>query len=106
MPALVAGIHVLGACATDEDVDGRDEPGHDGRNAAWPPEDGLPVAFGAVNGLRALGSSGDPAHRRHARACRGIHVLRASATCKDLDGRDEPRHAASHAARGIKRPAA
>ena len=30
MPALVAGIHVLGACATDEDVDGRDEPGHDG----------------------------------------------------------------------------
>jgi hypothetical protein len=29
MPALVAGIHVFLAGAT-EDVDGRDKPGHDG----------------------------------------------------------------------------
>jgi hypothetical protein len=28
MPGLVPGIHVL---ATKEDVDGQDEPGHDGR---------------------------------------------------------------------------
>jgi len=28
MPALVAGIHVI-FCAQIEDVDGRDEPGHD-----------------------------------------------------------------------------
>jgi len=27
MPALGAGIHVL--CASSEDVDGRDKPGHD-----------------------------------------------------------------------------
>jgi hypothetical protein len=27
MPALVAGIHVF--CASNEDVDGRDKPGHD-----------------------------------------------------------------------------
>ncbi len=34
MPALVAGIHVflrLGASNEDEDVDGRDKPGHDAR---------------------------------------------------------------------------
>jgi hypothetical protein len=30
MPALVAGIHVFLASAAKEDVDGRDEPGHDG----------------------------------------------------------------------------
>jgi len=42
MPALVAGIHVLRASAAGEDLDGRDKPGHDGRNAAWPPEDGFP----------------------------------------------------------------
>jgi hypothetical protein len=28
MPALVAGIHVLNAAA-NQDVDGRDKPGHD-----------------------------------------------------------------------------
>jgi 2-oxoglutarate/2-oxoacid ferredoxin oxidoreductase subunit beta len=28
MPALVAGIHVF--VASNEDVDGRDKPGHDG----------------------------------------------------------------------------
>jgi hypothetical protein len=27
MPALVAGIHVF--CGLNEDVDGRDQPGHD-----------------------------------------------------------------------------
>jgi hypothetical protein len=30
MPALVAGIHVLGA-EQKQDVDGRDQPGHDKR---------------------------------------------------------------------------
>jgi hypothetical protein len=29
MPGLVPGIHVFGA-TSKEDVDGRDEPGHDG----------------------------------------------------------------------------
>jgi hypothetical protein len=29
MPALVAGIHVLLVSFIKEDVDGRDEPGHD-----------------------------------------------------------------------------
>jgi hypothetical protein len=29
MSALVAGIHVLYVLALDEDVDGRDKPGHD-----------------------------------------------------------------------------
>jgi len=29
MAALVAGVHVLGANAAPEDVDGRDERGHD-----------------------------------------------------------------------------
>ena len=29
MPGLVPGIHVLGW--RDEDVDGRDKPGHDGK---------------------------------------------------------------------------
>jgi hypothetical protein len=29
MPALVAGIHVFTAGGDEEDVDGRDEPGHD-----------------------------------------------------------------------------
>jgi hypothetical protein len=33
MPALVAGIHDF-LCR--KDVDGRDEPGHDGMKAAWP----------------------------------------------------------------------
>jgi hypothetical protein len=28
MPGLVPGIHVYSAC-TEEDVDGRDKPGHD-----------------------------------------------------------------------------
>ncbi|SCB49156.1 hypothetical protein GA0061098_1013173 [Bradyrhizobium shewense] len=32
MPGLVPGIHVL--CAASKIVDGRDEPGHDGRT--WP----------------------------------------------------------------------
>jgi hypothetical protein len=32
MPALVAGIHVL-KNSTIKDVDGRDEPGHDGQTA-------------------------------------------------------------------------
>jgi hypothetical protein len=30
MPGLVPGIHVLTAIASRKDVDGRDEPGHDG----------------------------------------------------------------------------
>jgi hypothetical protein len=30
MPGLVPGIHVLGA-ESKKDVDGRDEPGHDGQ---------------------------------------------------------------------------
>jgi hypothetical protein len=30
MPALVAGIHVLAFLDGDQDVDGRDKPGHDG----------------------------------------------------------------------------
>jgi hypothetical protein len=30
MPGLVPGIHVFAALSTPEDVDGRDEPGHDG----------------------------------------------------------------------------
>jgi hypothetical protein len=29
MPALVAGIHVFAALPSNEDVDGRDKPGHD-----------------------------------------------------------------------------
>jgi len=29
MPALVAGIHVFLAAAQQQDVDGRDKPGHD-----------------------------------------------------------------------------
>jgi len=29
MPALVAGIHVFAAWHRNEDVDGRDKPGHD-----------------------------------------------------------------------------
>jgi hypothetical protein len=29
MPALVAGIHVFTTLQRNEDVDGRDEPGHD-----------------------------------------------------------------------------
>ena len=29
MPALVAGIHIFSLCNRKEDVDGRDEPGHD-----------------------------------------------------------------------------
>jgi hypothetical protein len=33
MPGLVPGIHVF---ATEEDVDGRDEPGHDERNDIYP----------------------------------------------------------------------
>jgi len=35
MPALVAGIHVFGRC-TEEDLDGRDKPGHDSREALAP----------------------------------------------------------------------
>jgi D-alanyl-D-alanine dipeptidase len=31
MPGLVPGIHVLAAFATLKDVDGRDKPGHDGK---------------------------------------------------------------------------
>jgi hypothetical protein len=30
MPGLVPGIHVLFPFLDDEDVDGRDKPGHDG----------------------------------------------------------------------------
>jgi hypothetical protein len=33
MPALVAGIHVFTAARRAEDVDGRDEPGHDAEQA-------------------------------------------------------------------------
>jgi hypothetical protein len=32
LPALVAGIHALTGCET-KDVDGRDKPGHDAREA-------------------------------------------------------------------------
>ncbi|RXH06121.1 hypothetical protein EAV90_02900 [Bradyrhizobium vignae] len=32
MPGLVQGIHIL--CAVWQDVDGRDEPGHDGAETA------------------------------------------------------------------------
>jgi hypothetical protein len=32
MPALVAGIHVLGRNRFFESVDGRDKPGHDDRD--------------------------------------------------------------------------
>ena len=35
MPALVAGIHVL-IFKTTKDVDGRDEPGHDGERPRLP----------------------------------------------------------------------
>jgi hypothetical protein len=38
MPALVAGIHVFAALQRNEDVDGRDKPGHDelrGRASTW-----------------------------------------------------------------------
>ncbi len=31
MPALVAGIYVFLAALSEQDVDGRDEPGHDSR---------------------------------------------------------------------------
>jgi hypothetical protein len=34
MPGLVPGIHVLRA-NRKRDVDGRDEPGHDGKNESW-----------------------------------------------------------------------
>jgi hypothetical protein len=30
MPGLVPGIHVLASSEENKDVDGRDEPGHDG----------------------------------------------------------------------------
>jgi hypothetical protein len=30
MPGLVPGIHVFSRMIVDEDVDGRDKPGHDG----------------------------------------------------------------------------
>jgi D-alanyl-D-alanine dipeptidase len=29
MPGLVPGIHVLSSSTSNEDVDGRDKPGHD-----------------------------------------------------------------------------
>jgi hypothetical protein len=32
MPALIAGIHVFAALQQNEDVDGRDKPGHDAEN--------------------------------------------------------------------------
>ncbi|TDM93390.1 hypothetical protein CEE89_12235 [Lactobacillus crispatus] len=32
MPGLVPGIHVFSASRCKKDVDGRDEPGHDGGN--------------------------------------------------------------------------
>ena len=42
MPALVAGIHVL-CISNNEDVDGRDKPGHDGMRGSgqvrWPGSD-------------------------------------------------------------------
>jgi hypothetical protein len=31
MPGFMPGIHVLLDCLSKEDVDGRDKPGHDGR---------------------------------------------------------------------------
>jgi hypothetical protein len=34
MPALVAGIHVL-LTLCNEDVDGRDKPGHDDAEESW-----------------------------------------------------------------------
>jgi hypothetical protein len=34
MPALVAGIHVFTSMRDDQDVDGRDKPGHDVRDVA------------------------------------------------------------------------
>jgi hypothetical protein len=34
MPALVAGIHVLGLLRS-KDVDGRDKPGHDEEKESW-----------------------------------------------------------------------
>ena len=35
MPALVAGIHVFSAVQRNEDVDGRDKPGHDGPESCF-----------------------------------------------------------------------
>jgi hypothetical protein len=34
MPGLVPGIHVFFALSRKQDVDGRDEPGHDGAGEA------------------------------------------------------------------------
>jgi hypothetical protein len=34
MPALVAGIHVSATSRRNEDVDGRDKPGHDAEQVA------------------------------------------------------------------------
>jgi hypothetical protein len=41
MPALVAGIHVFTTLQCNEDVDGRDKPGHDAEYVALFERNGL-----------------------------------------------------------------
>ncbi len=45
MPGLVPGIHVLKA-AQEEDVDGRDKPGHDGKKVIYFTSEQPPSAIG------------------------------------------------------------
>jgi uncharacterized membrane protein len=55
MPALVAGIHVLTVYESNEDVDGRDKPGHDGA------KQGLVLTSCFVAAITLLGSAA-PVH--------------------------------------------